>query len=98
MWEASKDEFDIEYMQRLTINWPDGNELTSQTYTFQFGIPERDRPKHSNAMRVIGFPIGQSGDVSLRLWVEREGATVSDIFTYNFAVKHNRIPEAVEAQ
>jgi hypothetical protein len=46
---------------------------------------------HRNHQNIIGFPIGQEGPYTIRVWLERGGQRISEIGTYQMHVVH-KIP------
>src|ERR1039457_2108097 len=69
LWEGDESDKGIENVQKIVIYWPDGKELTNNATTFKIGAPEKPLLKHSITSQFLGFPLGQQGDVKIRIWI-----------------------------
>ncbi|MGA2687415.1 MAG: hypothetical protein ABSE85_05020 [Candidatus Korobacteraceae bacterium] len=88
LWEGDENDRGTENVQKISIHWPDGKEFVQTNTPFVIDTPEKPGLKHSISSQIIGFPLGQHGDVLIRVWLERDGATLGEAYEYTFFVKH----------
>ena len=75
-WEREEGDENKSYAQWLQILWPDGNEFERQALPFTF-----TKRYQQNRINIKGFPIGQPGLLTVNLWLESEGAKVTEVYS-----------------
>src|SRR5712692_9984939 len=66
MWKPSQQDVGESFVQRLEVRWPNGDQFVVAAQPFS----QADDKPHPVYANVIGFPSGQAGDVTIRLWLE----------------------------
>lgn len=84
-WKKSPDDGDKEFVEVLQVLWPDKTEFKRIDFPFRF---QPDKRGQQNRREVVGFPLGQEGDVTLNLWLEVDSKRVGEIHTWTVTVKH----------
>lgn len=87
-WKPVLDDTGKEFFQKIEILWPDGTVFNMSESSFRF---EANR-NHQVTTNLVGFPAGQTGDVTIRLWLERDGRRIGDINSWTVAVTHKQPP------
>ncbi len=88
-WKPEPDDIGKQVNQVLELQYPDGT-LSPVRGKVPFTFTN-DRP-HRNQQNIIGFPIGQEGNYTLRVWLEKDGNPISEVNSYEMAVSHSIPP------
>lgn len=92
MWETSTEDIDRPCEQVLEVDWPNGERFIHNRLSF---TPDKTL-RVQNSVGMVGFPLGQNGDLRIRAWIEREGESVSSVAEYQVSVKHpEQLPDTV---
>jgi hypothetical protein len=84
LWKPLPDEEAVEFSQVIQILWPDKSEFLKRSVRFRF----QDHKKHSIQVSISGFPIGQTGEVVVNMWVERDSQRIGEIHSWAIEVEH----------
>lgn len=87
LWEWLPEDSGKKFSQIVQILWPNQAEFQKLEIEFQAG----NLRYHQNRVSIVGFPVGQVGDVKIRLWLERDSRKCTDTFTYCIEVAHPKI-------
>ena len=82
-WEREEGDENKSYTQCLQILWPDGNEFQRHALPFEF-----TKRNQQNRVQMMGFPIGQLGLLTVNLWLESEGAKVTEVYSRTLEIMH----------
>lgn len=88
IWKPTVDDPGKEFSEKIEILWPDRTVFNSVTAPFRF---EANR-NHQNTANVLGFPVGQMGDVIISMWVEHDGRRIGETSSWTVAVTHKQRP------
>jgi len=88
LWKPAPGDTDKEFLQKSEVLWPDGTVFNTTEAPFKFV----GNKTHQNAINVLGFPVGQIGDVTVNLWVEHDRKRVGEIHSWTIAVTHKQPP------
>lgn len=83
VWRPSDQDYGKLFNQRIQLLWPDGSEFQNAHFAFQF---EKGK-SHQIRMNMFGFPIGQVGDVTLNMWLERDSKKIGEMHSRTITVK-----------
>lgn len=86
MWQWLPEERGKEFSQIIQILWPDGTEFKRFPLEFKAG----ERKYHQNRVNIVGFPIGQIGEITVNMWLEENSRRFGDTYSYSLAVSHAR--------
>jgi hypothetical protein len=84
LWKPKDGDVGKEFTQKITIIWPDNSEFKVNDVNFKM---EKGR-NHQNNLAIVGFPIGQVGDVRVNMWLEWDRKQVGEIHTWIITVTH----------
>jgi hypothetical protein len=88
-WEIGEDELDLKKAdQILEIQFPDGS-LAPMKGRLLFNFPNAGTFR--SHQDILGFPVGQEGAYTIRVWLEKDGMPVSEVGTRKLRVIH-KIP------
>ncbi len=72
------------FVHVLQILWPDKTEFNRNTAEFRF----EEGKNHQIAINMTGFPLGQQGDVTVNVWIERNGRKIKQVDPWFVNVVH----------
>ncbi len=75
VWSLDEHENRRPYTLRSRLYWPDGNLFADSSIP---ALPEKADHFLTFTGKANGFPIGQVGHLKIEVWVEKDGAEVSD--------------------
>jgi hypothetical protein len=84
LWKPLPDEEGVEFSQATQILWPDKTEFLKRSIQFRFP----SHKSHNVAINLSGFPIGQTGQVTINIWLERDSQRIGDIHSWAVEVEH----------
>ncbi len=90
LWLAMPDEVGKQFRQGTQIVLPDGAEFSKAflPFTMRAGL-------NQNIIHINGFPVGQTGTVTLNIWVEtEEQQKLTEVYSYPLNVTHS-VPSQV---
>jgi hypothetical protein len=88
-WEIGDDELDLKKAdQILEMQYPDGS-IAPIKGRLPFDLPRAGTFR--NHQDIYGFPVGQEGAYTIRVWLEKDGKPVSEVGTRKMRVIH-KIP------
>jgi hypothetical protein len=94
-WEVNADEVGMTADQIFEMQFPDGTVAPIKgKIPFVFEKPGT----HRNHQNIIGFPVGQEGAYTIRVWLEKDGKPISEIGTRQMNVVHKIPPGAKEVK
>jgi hypothetical protein len=85
LWMPQTEDINKDFVQVTQVLWPDGNEFNKHTQPIRF---EKGKT-HQVALKVMGFPIGQIGTISLNVWLEHNLNRVGEIHSFPIEVIHS---------
>ncbi len=92
MWQPEVEDIGKKFVQKLECVSPDGQIPMKAPLPFEIKNDET----HRNILNIVGFPIGQQGKYTLRMWLELEsGEVATKVFTYTLTVSHQRVAQPV---
>ncbi len=86
MWKPLPQDNGRSFEQAVQMLWPDGSEFK----TARLGFRLEANKIHHNRMSIVGFPIGQSGSVTLNMWLEQNSKRVGELHSFILNVAHVR--------
>ncbi len=78
-WQTQANENGKKLRQIMEITYPKAE--------LDFVVAE---PSDQNRVNIVGFPVGQSGQYSIRMWLEENARKVTEELVYPFSVKHQQ--------
>ncbi len=87
-WRQRPEDGGRQYRQKIQILYPDGTPfgaVTEVDFAFQAG-----KSHHQLTTKWNGFPIGQTGMYSVKMWLEGDGSTVFGPVSIGVNVQHER--------
>jgi hypothetical protein len=88
-WMADAQDVGLDASQILEVQYPDGSIAPIRgSIPFKFEKTGIQR----NHQNIIGFPVGQEGTYTIRVWLELDGKAISEIGTYEMTVSHKISP------
>jgi len=84
LWRQLAGEKEIEFSQVIQVLWPNKSEFLKRSVQFRFG----DQKGHNVLVNIAGFPIGQAGEITVNMWLERESQRIGDIHSWTIEVEH----------
>ena len=88
----SKDDVAPTYQQWTEILWPDGSPFLKQSIDIKIEQPDW----MMNIIQMQGFPMGQTGKLTIRVWIETDAKPASEIIETWINVKHETVKAPVE--
>ncbi len=89
-WDPEPIDEEREYTQVVQLLFPDGTSFLDRLETkFVMKVGRRQQVK----MPVMGFPVGQQGNVTVRMWLEHAGNVVIEAHPIHLEVKHTPPPQ-----
>jgi len=93
MWMPSIEDAGKSFEQVIEIYWPNSDKFTEGRLPFK-----ADEKASYNSIQMLGFPIGQVGNIKIQTWLEYQGSRITDTFDYCVSIKHlDRPPSPVTA-
>lgn len=72
------------FYQFVQLLLPDGTEFTKSHLEFKMEAGK----VHTNRLNVVGFPVGQAGEITLNMWLEEHEAKWTEVYSYPLTVSH----------
>jgi hypothetical protein len=88
VWKPTSGDSGKEFSQQVEILQSDGTVFKAITAPFRF---EAHR-NHQNTVNVLGFPVGQAGDVTINMWLELDRKRIGEMHSWTVAVTHKQPP------
>jgi hypothetical protein len=85
-WELLTQDRGKEFSQVVQLLWPDGKVFKQNPMKFRVG----EKRFHENRLNVLGFPIGQQGEVKINMWLEEDSVRVGELHSYILFVSHSK--------
>lgn len=86
MWKPSHGDMGKEFTQKVQVVYPDGTPFNTTETSFKF---EANR-SHQTTTNIVGFPIGQIGDVIVKIWLESDRRRVGEEHLWTITVTHRK--------
>jgi len=80
----SAEEINRELEEVYQMYWPNEEKFTENRLTFK---PANNDPTY-NIFALVGFPVGQKGQLRIITWIDDGGHRISDIAEYFVQVRH----------
>jgi len=93
LWHLSDNDVGPIYQQWTEILWPDGSQFLKQLLEIKIEKPDW----MINTVQMQGFPMGQTGKLTIRVWIEADTKPVSEVAETWITVKHERISDLKQA-
>jgi hypothetical protein len=74
-WDRLPTDEGKEFNQCLQVLYPDGK-VFFENRELKFAMKPGER--QHNAVGILGFPIGQKGDYTIRMWLEEKGSVAAE--------------------
>lgn len=88
LWRPGGKDIGPTFTQIIEIRLPDGSEFPGNKISFQFAPGKQ----HQISINFPGFPIGQPGDVTVKLWLELDSKPATEIHDWVVPVTHVPVP------
>jgi hypothetical protein len=75
----------VEFSEVVQILWPDKSEFIKHSQKFTF---DKEPKNHNVLINIMGFPIGQTGEVVVNMWLERDSKRIGDDHSWTIEVEH----------
>jgi len=89
-WLVADEEIGREFVQRTVIVLPSGDVFGDPATGSS--VPFKAKDISANIAQVIvnlnGFPIGMAGPITVKVWIEEGGKSVTDVIAYPLRVVH----------
>ena len=89
LWKPVEGDLGKQFSQIVQVMWPDRSEF--KKVSLDFKIQDKN---HQVRVDILGFPIGQVGDVLVNAWIEWDRRRVGGIHTWSVPVTHGQNPVA----
>jgi len=90
-WEIEPGDIGKEYRQMVQLLYPNG-EPFGQAMGVNFS-PQSGKTHQQVAINGLGFPIGQEGSYTLKMWLEHGGSTIFESAPIIINVNHKRLTD-----
>lgn len=91
-WVPVPEDVGRKFEQVYQIYWPDGEKFSEN----RLGFTQIDESVQQVSLSVMGFPVGQMGQLRIVTWLDHNGHRVTDLIETFIRVKHaaqqNAIP------
>lgn len=95
LWHEQDQEHGVEFTNVIKVSWPDKSEFLTTSSKFSF----TETKTHSVLQNVIGFPVGQQGEVVVDMWLERDHRRIGEVHSWKVEIVHKaEEPAQREAQ
>ncbi len=84
-WKKMPGDDDKEFVEVVQALWPDKTEFKRLDVPFRF---PPDKSGQQLRREIVGFPVGQQGDVTLNMWLEMDSQRMGEIHTWTLNIKH----------
>jgi hypothetical protein len=84
MWVPAPEDVGEKFEEFFQIYWPDGEKFFEGSLEFT----QPDESVQQVSYSLIGFPVGQIGNLRILTWLDKRGNRVSDVIETNIRVKH----------
>jgi hypothetical protein len=88
LWKPDAGDAGKEFTQFVQIMLPDGSEFKKVEVSFKMA----ESTAHQNKIEIMGFPVGQVGDILLNAWLESDRKRVGDIYSWAITISHPNRP------
>jgi hypothetical protein len=88
-WETKPEDVGKEYRQVIQLLYPNG-EPFGQSIGLNF-TPQADKAYSQVTVTGMGFPIGQEGRYTLKMWLEYGGSTIFEATPIIVTVNHKKL-------
>jgi hypothetical protein len=85
IWNVEESELGKEYIHRLEIFTPDGEEFGNDSTLFI-----TKTRSHNIRLSIPGLPIGVEGNIVLKAWLELLGLRSTPVHTYEISIRHRK--------
>jgi hypothetical protein len=89
VWRAAPGDTDKQFVEKVEILWPDRTVFYAVDFPLKF---EANKTIHQSTANVIGFPIGQVGDVTVNMWIECDRRRIGEVSSWTVSVTHRPRP------
>lgn len=83
-WKPTPGDVGIEYIHKVEILLPDGTVFGANEAAFKFETGKTHQVKNE----IAGFPIGQTGDVTVKMWLESDRKRIGEVHSWAVKVTH----------
>jgi hypothetical protein len=94
VWHPNEGDVGQEFVEFLQMLKPDGTEFKQAQVKFSF---EANDKVAQVRMNIVGFPVGQTGPLTLNMWLEHHNQRVGEIHSYPVVVAHAKESELANA-
>jgi hypothetical protein len=88
IWKPAPGDAAKEFSEKIEILWPDRSAFNTITAPVKF---EASR-NHQSTVNMVGFPVGQVGDVTINMWLESDGNRIGETSSWTITVTHKPRP------
>lgn len=88
-WEIEPEDIGKEYRQVIQLLYPNGKPF-GEPIGMNFS-PQSGKAHQQVVLNGMGFPIGQEGPYTLKMWLEHGGSTIFESTPIVVTVKHERL-------
>jgi hypothetical protein len=88
VWKPTPGDTGKEFLQKIDVLWLDGTIFNTIATPFKFD----GNRNHQNTANVLGFPVGQVGDVTFNMWLECDRKRIGEIHSWIITVTHKQMP------
>src|SRR5262249_26281326 len=86
-WEPLQDEMGAQFEQVFQIFWPNGEKFSEARSVFKVS----DSWQY-NTLQLMGFPVGQEGNLRVVTWIDNAGQPISDLVECRVRIHHGPAP------
>jgi|SRR5882762_3695633 len=91
IWDPEPGDENREYVLCTEVLYPDKSQFAQ---TFRHRIPIQPNKRAQMAVNIIGFPLGQPGEHTIRTWIELENERVFGPIEFGIGLEIVRLKEA----
>src|SRR5260370_10196220 len=85
-WLIEENEMGREFVQRVDVVLPNKEVLAGKGSSITFKPTDPAKNIMQNNVTLMGLPVGRSGPITVNLWVEENGAAITEVHTYPLIV------------
>ena len=83
-WKPEQEDFEKPFQHVLQVLWPDQTEFKRHTGEVRFA----EGKSQQVAINIVGFPVGQAGDITVNVWLESNSHRVGNVHSWVVKVEY----------
>jgi hypothetical protein len=86
LWTPASQDVGKEFEQVYHVYWPNGDKVVEGRLSFT----QKDSSSQQTSYSIVGLPVGQVGDLSIKTYLDSHGHCVTDVIETRVRIRHSQ--------